>query len=132
MEQKRPFPIPVNYFSIALGLLSLGLAWRSAAYLAVNGGHVDMLAICLIGYGLLNFLFLARLLVWILEKGFAISLWAFSFGLGSMAAVGVRLQVSGGALADLGTVLFWGGTVLIGCLFLCTLRMILQGRFLVK
>lgn len=103
-----------------------------AAYLAVNGGHVDMLAICLIGYGLLNFLFLARLLVWILEKGFAISLWAFSFGLGSMAAVGVRLQVSGGALADLGTVLFWGGTVLIGCLFLCTLRMILQGRFLVK
>ena len=31
MDSKQPFPIPVNYFSISLGLLSLGLAWRSAA-----------------------------------------------------------------------------------------------------
>ena len=28
MEQQKPFPIPVNYFSIVLGLSALGLAWR--------------------------------------------------------------------------------------------------------
>ena len=31
MIKPTVFPIPVNYFSISLGLLSLGLAWRGAA-----------------------------------------------------------------------------------------------------
>ena len=102
------------------------------AYLAVNGGQPDWFARLLIGYGLLNLLFLVRLLPWILEKGFAPSMWAFSFGLGSMAAVGVRLQASEAALGCLGSSLFWLGTVLIGCLFLATLRLLLQGRFFLK
>ena len=59
-------------------------------------------------------------------------MWAFSFGLGSMAAVGVRLQASEAALGCLGSSLFWLGTVLIGCLFLATLRLLLQGRFFLK
>ena len=30
MEQQKPFPIPVNYFSIVLGLSALGLAlWHA-------------------------------------------------------------------------------------------------------
>lgn len=32
MEQQKPFPIPVNYFSIVLGLAALGLAWRYGAH----------------------------------------------------------------------------------------------------
>lgn len=103
-----------------------------AAYLAVNGGEIDLLVKLLLGYGILNFLFLARLMAWILEKGFTMSLWAFSFGLGSMVAVGVRLQGSSTALSGLGSFIFWLGTILIGLMFLCTLRLILQGRFLLK
>jgi tellurite resistance protein len=102
-----------------------------AAYLALNGGQIDLLARLLIGYGLLNLIFLARLLPWITEKGFAVSLWAFSFGLGSMAAVGVRLQATG-VMPGLGTVLFWLGSVLIGCLVLGTLLLMLRGRFLLR
>jgi tellurite resistance protein len=103
-----------------------------AAYLAVNGGEIDLLVKLLLGYGILNFIFLVRLLPWILEKGFAPSLWAFSFGLGSMSAVGVRLQNSVTPLAGMGSIIFWVGSILIVLLFLCTLRMMLQGRFLVK
>ncbi|MCH4166715.1 MAG: dicarboxylate transporter/tellurite-resistance protein TehA [Megasphaera sp.] len=101
-----------------------------AAYLAVNGGEIDVLVKLLLGYGILTFLFLGRLVFWILEKGFTVSLWAFSFGLGSMVAIGVWLQISDTYLAGLGSVLFWLGTVLIGSMILCTLRMIWQGRFL--
>ena len=32
MEQQKPFPIPVNYFSIVLGLSALGLAWRYGSH----------------------------------------------------------------------------------------------------
>ena len=32
MEQQKPFPIPVSYFSIVLGLSALGLAWRYGAH----------------------------------------------------------------------------------------------------
>ncbi|MGQ0287431.1 dicarboxylate transporter/tellurite-resistance protein TehA [Pasteurellaceae bacterium 22721_9_1] len=57
----------------------------SVAYLAVNGGQVDLVVKMLWGYGFLQFVFLLRLLNWIAEKGFNFGLWAFSFGLGSMA-----------------------------------------------
>lgn len=102
-----------------------------AAYLALNGGQIDLLARLLIGYGLLNLILLARLLPWIMEKGFAVSLWAFSFGLGSMAAVGVHLQATG-VMPGLGTALFWGGSILIGCLIMGTLLLMLRGRFLLR
>jgi hypothetical protein len=35
-------------------------------------------------------------------------------------------------LAGMGSIIFWVGSILIVLLFLCTLRMMLQGRFLVK
>ncbi|MGR3808416.1 hypothetical protein [Pasteurella testudinis] len=28
--QEKPFPVPVSYFSITLGLFSIGLAWQHA------------------------------------------------------------------------------------------------------
>lgn len=39
MEQQKPFPIPVSYFSIVLGLSALGLAWQ----------HCRMGSHCLLG-----------------------------------------------------------------------------------
>ncbi len=119
------------------GILGIQLAppfVGCAAYLAVNGGEIDWLVKLLIGYGLLNFLFLVRLLPWILENGFGLSLWAFSFGLGSMTVVGVRLQAvnSNTGLDTLGLFLFWLGTVLIGCLLIETIHVILHGKFFVR
>lgn len=69
-----------------------------SAYLSLNGGQFDPIALGLIGYGVLNMLFLLRLLPWILASGFSLSLWAFSFGLGSMAGVGLKLVPTSAAL----------------------------------
>ena len=54
-----------------------------STYLALNGGEIDLLVKLLIGYGVLQLLFLIRLLPWIFQNGFTVSFWAFSFGLAS-------------------------------------------------
>ncbi len=64
------------------------------AYLAVNGGRFDAVALALFGYGLLQLLLLLRLWRWLLAGGFTPGLWAFSFGLAAMANTGLRLAHS--------------------------------------
>lgn len=105
-----------------------------AAYLSLNGGILDLPSKLLIGYGLLDLLFLGRLLPWIMEKGFLVSLWAFSFGLGSMATVGVKIYhaTGGKGLGILGLPFLGIGTILIVLLLLGTLYLISQRHFLVK
>ena len=96
-----------------------------AAYLAVNGGQIDIFVKFLIGYGLLNLLFLSRLFFWTVAHGFTLSMWAYSFGFGSMATVGAKvyhsMMVAGNPeFALLGQVLFWIGSGAIGILILGT------------
>ncbi|OKL46067.1 dicarboxylate transporter/tellurite-resistance protein TehA [Boudabousia liubingyangii] len=74
-----------------------------AAYLATNGGHVDLFAEALIGYGLLNLVYLVRLIPWVFEGGFTLSMWAYSFGFGSMGNVGIYLYEDRG-FNDLGII----------------------------
>lgn len=61
------------------------------AYLTVNGGQFDTLALGLFGYGILQLLLMLRLWRWILAGGFTPGLWAFSFGFAAMANTGLRL-----------------------------------------
>lgn len=102
-----------------------------SAYLANNGGQIDTLALCFIGYGILNFIFLLRLLPWILEKGFRIPLWGFSFGLASMVTVGMRTLIftSDPSLVILAKGLIIVGTTLVGILLLGTLRFMMRNKF---
>lgn len=105
-----------------------------SAYLAINGGQVDLLVKLLIGYGLLQLLFLLRLLPWIAVKGFSMSFWAFSFGLGSMASVGLHLYAAaqGHSFALLGLFMFWFASVCIGLCLGATLQLLWNGKFLPK
>lgn len=104
------------------------------AYFHLNGGAVDSISLVFLGYGLLQLLFLIRLFPWIYAKGFSIGFWGFSFGLGSMANVGLYLtQASDGqGIAPLGMILFIFANLGIGLLFIGTLVRIAQGRFLLK
>ena len=103
-----------------------------SAYFGINGGQVDMVALMLIGYGTLQLLFLLRLLPWVLEGGFTMSLWGFSFGLAAMAGCGMHLVVLNPRLALLGHGLWGIGTALVGLLWLYTLLSIVRGRFFVR
>ena len=105
-----------------------------STYLALNGGEVDLLVKLLIGYGVLQLLFLIRLLPWIFQNGFTVSFWAFSFGLASMANVGLHLYqgTSNMILGIFGLSLFWFASIIIGLLILGTLYLIMRGRFFVK
>ena len=105
-----------------------------STYLALNGGEIDLLVKLLIGYGVLQLLFLIRLLSWLFQNGFTVSFWAFSFGLASMANVGLHLYqgTSNMILGILGLSLFWFASIIIGLLILGTLYLIMRARFFVK
>lgn len=97
-----------------------------AAYLSINGGVVDVVALALIGYGILQAIFLVRLLPWAFEEGFTPSFWAFSFGLASMAGCGLRMitfysKTGEKDLLPLGWGLFGMGTFCIVVLIAFTL-----------
>lgn len=105
-----------------------------SAYLTLNGGEIDLLVKLLIGYGLLQSILLARLLPWIFACGFTPSAWAFSFGLGSMAKVGVFLKQAhpSDGLGLLGSGLFIFGSCGILILIIGTLLLLFKGCFLTK
>ena len=101
------------------------------AYLAANGGHVDWVFLALTGYGVLQLLFLLRLVPWVLKAGYTMSLWGFSFGLGAMAGAGMHL-VAVSQLVQLGWALWILGTALIAVLWLGMLMLAIRGRLLVR
>ncbi|MGR6981658.1 dicarboxylate transporter/tellurite-resistance protein TehA [Testudinibacter sp. P27/CKL/0425] len=103
-------------------------------YFHLNGGAVDSVSLLLTGYGLLQFWFRARLFPWIYANGFSIGFWGFSFGLGSMANVGLYLchPAAEAGIGVLGMGLFIVGNLGIALLVVGTLIRIAQGRFFVK
>lgn len=62
-----------------------------SAWLSVNGGEGDTLAKMLFGYGLLQLLFMLRLMPWYLSQPFNASFWSFSFGVSALATTGLHL-----------------------------------------
>lgn len=101
------------------------------AYLAANGGTVDWFFLVLTGYGILQLIFLMRLLPWALEGGFSMSMWGFSFGMASMVAGGIRLTAAG-MLGFVGPVLTVVGTAFLIFLWAGTLYLAVKGRLLVR
>ncbi|MBV7387571.1 dicarboxylate transporter/tellurite-resistance protein TehA [Pasteurellaceae bacterium TAE3-ERU1] len=114
-------------------ILSIQLAPAFVAvntYLHIVDGKMDYFALALIGYGLLQLLFLLRLLPWIVQNSFKISFWGFSFGLASMATAGVFLMGSPEwGMDTLGFVFFVFGSACIALLVLGTLVQLLRGKF---
>lgn len=99
-------------------------------YLSLNHGRIDHILLLLVGYGLLQFFYLLRLTPWIFAEGLKPNMWGFSFGLGSMAAVGAHLIGAQGAIGILGMLMLAIGSVLIYLMALITLFWLL--RWLLK
>lgn len=104
------------------------------AYLFIMGGAPDNFALILFGYGLLQLIFLARLLPWTFEQPFSVSFWGFSFGISALAVsalqfYGANPQSVVGRLA-LPVFIFANGAIAL--LILGTVLRIVQGKFLLK
>lgn len=118
---------------------SLGIQMAPAfvacsAWLSVNGGQVDVFAKLLFGYGLLQMLFMIRLIPWYSAQPFNPSFWSFSFGVASLATTSIRLghAAPGGALYWMSFPLFIAANLVIGLLIVKTFSLLLQGKLLVR
>lgn len=102
------------------------------AYLAVNGGRFDAVALALFGYGLLQLLLLLRLWRWLLAGGFTPGLWAFSFGFAAMANTGLRLVHSDPepVVRAVAVAVVALATALLLALVLGTVVLLVRGRLL--
>ena len=104
------------------------------AWLSVNGGHADVFAKMLFGYGLLQLLFMLRLMPWYLRQAFNASFWSFSFGISALASTGLHLGHASGSgfFHHLALPLFIFTNFVIGLLLLRTLMLLLQGKLLTR
>ena len=105
-----------------------------SAWLAVNGGRADVMAKMLFGYGLLQLLFMLRLMPWYLKQPFSAGFWSFSFGLSALATTALHL---GAARADgffhsLALPLFIFSNLIIGLLIVRTLHLLACGKLLIR
>lgn len=69
-----------------------------STYLQLRHGQIDEVLLLLIGYGLLQLIYLIRLLPWIFVKGWSMGSWTFSFGLAAMANLGLHLVMQSPAI----------------------------------
>ena len=118
---------------------SLGIQMAPAfvacsAWLSLNGGQADVFAKMLFGYGLLQMLFMIRLLPWYSKQPFNPAFWAFSFGVASLANTSLHLGHSapGGALYAISIPLFIGANLVIAFLMLRTFMLLLRGKLLIR
>ncbi|MEO3738943.1 dicarboxylate transporter/tellurite-resistance protein TehA [Kosakonia sp. WA-90] len=118
---------------------SLGIQMAPAfvacsAWLSVNGGEADVFAKLLFGYGLLQMLFMIRLLPWYSAQTFNPSFWSFSFGVASLATTAIKIghAAPGGALYWMAFPLFIGANLVIALLMVKTFLLLIRGKLLVR
>ncbi len=105
-----------------------------SAWLSVNGGEADTFAKLLFGYGLLQLLFMLRLMPWYLRQPFNASFWSFSFGISALATTGLHLgQARGdGFFHHLAMPLFIFSNLVVGLLLLRTALLLVSGKLLLQ
>lgn len=99
-------------------------------YLFITSGKPDLFAQALLGYGLLQYLLLLRLLPWITQQPFTASYWAFSFGVTAIAFDAIAFVQRGlsGYIEGLAVLLFVAANGIIAILVLGTLGLLRRGK----
>lgn len=114
-----------------LGIILAPAFVGASSYLAINGGEVDMFAKILWGYGFLQLIFLLRIFPWISQGRFSVGLWAFSFGLASMANSAVAFYHNS-QIADFAFGVFIFANILLIALCIGTISIVIKGKFWLK
>lgn len=105
-----------------------------SAWFSVNGGEADTFAKMLFGYGLLQLLFMLRLMPWYLSQPFNASFWSFSFGVSALATTGLHLGHSSasGLFHVIAIPLFIFTNAIIALLLVRTFILLMQGKLLIR
>lgn len=105
-----------------------------SAWFSVNGGEADTFAKMLFGYGLLQLLFMLRLIPLYMSQPFNATFWSFSFGVSALATTGLHLGHSAGAgfFHALALPLFVFCNLIIVLLGINTLKLLWQGKLLTR
>lgn len=87
------------------------------AWLNVVPGTTDHWVLMMWGYGLFQLILGLRMRPWLGQQPFALSYWAYTFGVASTTTVTLKLAISGvSAARDLSIPVFVGGNLFIGYL----------------
>lgn len=131
MRSAGELPTPVR---TSLGIQLAPALVACSAYLSVNGGVTDFFAKMLFGYGLLQLIFMLRLLPWYMAQPFNASFWSFSFGISALATTALHLSAGGGdgLFHFIAVPLFIFTNVIIGLLLARTLILLMQGKLIVR
>ncbi len=105
-----------------------------SAYLSVNGGQPDFFAKMLFGYGLLQLLFILRLIPWCMTQSFNASFWSFSFGISALATTALHLSKGSndGVFSAIALPIFIFTNVIIGLLLVRTVILLMQGKLILR
>lgn len=97
-----------------LGIALAPPAVGAVAYLAVSGGHPDIVGHAFVGYALFQALVLIRLTRWLFAAGPTYAVWSFTFGAAALPTAVLRLAVAGDdAAAILAPALIAAGTLVV-------------------
>ena len=100
--------------------------------LSVNGGEADTFAKLLFGYGLLQLLFMLRLMPRYLRQPFNASFWSFSFGISALATTGLHLGRPGDGFSSSGDAAIYFSNLVVGLLLLRTALLLVSGKLLLR
>lgn len=103
-----------------------------SARLSVNGGEADTFAKLLFGYGLLQLLFMLRLMPRYLRQPFNASFWSFSFGISALATTGLHLGGRGDGFSSSGDAAIYFSNLVVGLLLLRTALLLVSGKLLLR
>ncbi|ABR91608.1 tellurite resistance protein tehA [Janthinobacterium sp. Marseille] len=117
-----------------LGIQLAPPAVGAVCYMAVSGGHPDLLVHMLIGYALLQALILVRMSRWIGEQAFGASYWAFTFGATALASAIIRLAAGSqqGVFTTLAPAMFLIANIIVVTIAAGTIRLLIRGKLLPK
>lgn len=118
----------------SLGIQPAPALVACSAWLSINGGEIDTLAKMLFGYGLLQLLFMLRLMPWYLSQPFNASFWSFSFGVSALATTGLHLGHGSESqfFQTLSAPLFIFTNFIIALLLIRTFILLVQGKLLIR
>ncbi|WP_244815975.1 dicarboxylate transporter/tellurite-resistance protein TehA [Caballeronia sp. Lep1P3] len=102
------------------------------SYLAITHGVPDLFAYMLLGYGLYQAIMLARLVPWIRQRAFSPSYWAFSFGVGALPTMAIRMLERGaqGPVEWIAPAAFVAANAIIAMLVFGTLKAAASGQLM--